>query len=206
MCLHLFQHALLIKEITPKYRRRSMAEKPTNVSVGAPIHAFDTSHASGVSFASLSLIHIYLQHMGREEVDLKLWVDSLGTIAHSELSGIGGPQFLNILEKWRPKLVGKLSELGVPKGRCPGSMLIREAILKACGRWNFPVESEYLCHCRGIKTSIVDRAVITGAHRAEEVSSQTSAGTGCGTCWEDIKSVIAYRLGGSKAKAKTKAS
>ena len=83
------------------------------------------------------LIHINLCHPGREEVDLKLWVDSQGVIERSELSGIGGPKLLDILDEWRPKLVGVLSQLETPKGRESGYILIREALLKACGEWIF---------------------------------------------------------------------
>ena len=150
--------------------------------------------------ASENLIHIKLHHPGSEEIDLKLWIDSQGAILRSKLSGIGGPELLDILEEWRPKLVGDLHQLKIPNGQKSGHILIREALLKACGKWNFPIMTEYLCHCRGIKTATVDRAVITGAHTPQEVTRRTSASTGCGTCQPDVESVIDYRLGlnGSK--------
>lgn len=140
------------------------------------------------------LININLHYPGRGEVNLELWVDSQGLIVHSTLSGVGGPELLEILDEWRPKLVGSLHQVEVPKGQKLGQVLLREALLKSCGKWDFPVREEYLCHCRGVKTTAVDLAVITGSHNPTEVAKQTSASTGCGTCQAHIEAVIAYRL------------
>lgn len=142
---------------------------------------------------SPQLIHIFLGHEGREELDLKLWVH-LGTIKSSQLSGIGGPELLDLLEIWRPKLVGQLCDLEVPLGSEVGAIFLREAILKACGKWKFPVDSEYLCHCRMVSTTTIDLAIIRGAHTPQEVSDRTSASTGCGTCQVNVEEVISYRL------------
>ena len=142
----------------------------------------------------LKLIHISLKHPGREELEMKLWLNTQGLIENSELSGIGGPNLLDQLEKWRPKLEGGLADLELPQGHSPGEILLREALLRARGEWHFPVEGEKLCHCRGVKTSIVDLAVIMGSHQTLDVSRQTSAGTGCGTCQPQIQEIIDYRL------------
>ena len=147
------------------------------------------------------LIHISLKLTGRNELDLKLWVNAQGVVERSELSGIGGPQALDSFEEWRPKLVGRLESLEIPNGGSPTEVLLREALLKVRGEWSFPVEGECLCYCRGVKTSIVDGAVIMGGHSPLEVSRQTSAGTGCGTCFSRIQEVIDYRLDRKKKLA-----
>ena len=146
--------------------------------------------------AKENLIHVHLHHPGREEIDLKLWVSSEGVIQKSQLSGIGAPELLDLLEQWRPKLVGDIYHLETPQGEphSPGSLLLREALLKAIGKWNFPIKSEYLCHCRSVKTTVVDQAIVRGAHTPQEVTRRTSASTGCGTCQPDVEAMIHYRL------------
>ncbi|MCB0386481.1 MAG: (2Fe-2S)-binding protein, partial [Bdellovibrionales bacterium] len=90
---------------------------------------------------------------------------------------------------------GNIGQIPLPEGSSTGAMLLREVILKAQGKWQYPYEHEELCHCRVVATSKVDAAILTGAHDPRDVSKQTSASTACGTCRPDVEAIIAYRLG-----------
>lgn len=73
-------------------------------------------------------------------------------------------------------------------------ILLREFAQKAQGQWQFPYKEEELCHCRGVSLKIVDEAILNGAHSPEAVSRRTSASTSCGTCRQDVKNIIRYRV------------
>lgn len=143
-------------------------------------------------------VSIEVQLSGRDSIQLDLTLVD-GLIADFRLAGIGCPELLKLLTDWRvrlkPCLRGAIWDLPIPEGVSHVDMLLREAILKAQGRWSFPYGEEELCHCRGVATEKVDEAVIGGCHTVAEVSRQTSAGTSCGTCQPDIEAVIRFRLG-----------
>lgn len=149
--------------------------------------------------ADLKLIHVRLGYPDREELCLKLWVNLEEEVVRSELSGVGGPEFLALLERWRPQLSGPLNQLPIPQGKKLPEILLREALLKVLGQWNFPVKRKLLCSCRRVKTSVVDWAVTSGAHTPREVTCRTSASTGCGTCQPAVQEIIDYRLSVKKS-------
>ncbi len=115
-------------------------------------------------------------------------------ISEAHLEAVGCLDLLRLVEKWRPLFKGKIDEVPLPQGRDHASILMRELILKAQGRWNFPYQEEELCHCRGIPTAKVDAAIISGCHTLEAIRAATSANTSCGTCRLDVESVLEYRL------------
>lgn len=83
----------------------------------------------------------------------------------------------------------------LPEGDSHVDLFLREFILKTRGQWKLPYNEVELCHCRNIATSVVDRAIVNGAHTGVEVSRQTSASTGCGTCRATVEKLIDYRCG-----------
>lgn len=117
-------------------------------------------------------------------------------------------QFLN--GKWSFQVIGcrKLEEVvagscdpnlspekwTLPPGDDHASMLVRELILKAQKKWQFPISTSEICHCRSVSTETVDEAVLMGARSIDLISKRTSAGTSCGTCSEDLEKVLCYRL------------
>ena len=138
-------------------------------------------------------LKVSAQVLGRDEIHIEANVQG-ETLSSVRLSGIGCPALLRLLAKWRPLLVGSLKALPVPDGRDHSSILLREAILRLKGEWNFPYKEEELCHCRAIPCLRVDAAIVYGASTAEEVARLTSAGTGCGTCRRDTEEIIKYRI------------
>lgn len=84
----------------------------------------------------------------------------------------------------------------LPEGDSHVDLLLREFIMKVRGEWDFPYKDEETCHCRIIPTSVVDHAIINGAHHTAQVSRETSASTACGTCRPDVQKMIDYRLRG----------
>ena len=91
-----------------------------------------------------------------------------------------------------------LNKWTLPMGVSHEELLLKEALLKLQGQWQYPYEHEELCHCRAITTKKVDEAILMGAHTPEKVSRQTSASTACGTCRTDVEKIIAYRLTGER--------
>lgn len=115
-------------------------------------------------------------------------------IVSAKLSGVGGVELLRRLADWRKILIGNLDAVDLPKGRSRSVMLLRELILRAQGQWKFPYPEDELCHCRAVKTAVVDDAILNGCHDALQVARETSAGTSCGACKTDSEAVIRYRL------------
>lgn len=130
---------------------------------------------------------------GRDELRLELQVVN-GEIASAALSGRGCTEFLKLLQAWRPKLSGQLSALEAPAGNSHAEILLREAVLKAKGEWDFPYKDEELCHCRAVATAKVDAAIVAGCRTTREIARETSAGTSCGSCRVDVESIINYRI------------
>jgi NAD(P)H-nitrite reductase large subunit len=127
-------------------------------------------------------VSLYLELNGRE-------------IVSGRLFGTACTSLLKLMAEWRPKLKGSVDQIPLPKGEDHASILIRELVLKAQGRWDYPYKDEELCHCRAVATSKVDASIIAGCKTASAVSRETSAGTSCGSCKPDIDAVLRYRLG-----------
>ncbi len=131
---------------------------------------------------------------GRDHLQLNLQVDAHGLITHAQLRGLGCPELMRLVAQWRPRLTGQLHEIATPEGEGHADLLMRELIWRAQGKWAPPYRDEEICHCRSIATHSVDEAIVAGAHTPQEVSRQTSASTGCGTCRPNVEEMIAYRL------------
>ena len=131
---------------------------------------------------------IKLQIPGREELTL----DVSG--GQPKLTGIGDLSFLKLLKEYRQHLTAGIEKLPIPKGNSTGELMLREAILRAQGKWDFPFKEEETCHCRVISTEKVNQAILVGAHTSREVSEMTSASTACGTCRPDVEAMIDYRV------------
>lgn len=128
----------------------------------------------------------------RDSVELSL--EAAGSIKTlSGLQGVGCHKFLSLIKEWRQHLKSDIKTVPLPKGEDHSAMLLREVIMKAKGEWSYPYKEEEMCHCRSIPAAIVDGAIVSGCHTVEKVGIETSAGTACGTCREDILKSIAYR-------------
>ena len=87
-----------------------------------------------------------------------------------------------------------ISHWAIPSGNSISEILVRELILKVTGSWAFPLDQEELCHCRAIRTSRVDQAIVIGAHHVAKIRRMTSANTACGTCLPEIEKILQFRL------------
>lgn len=131
---------------------------------------------------------------GREELNLELDTDGAGYIHSAKVSAVGNWTFLKLVQELRKNLHGDIASVPRPIGNSTGSLLIREALLRARGLWSPPYVDEETCHCRSVATSIVDLAIVSGAHTPRQVSAETSASTACGTCRPNVEAMITYRL------------
>lgn len=145
------------------------------------------------SLPQTQTINVEVAQPARDRVTLSIEVRDDGDIASGSISAIGCTDLLVLVEEWRKYMRGPLAALSLPLGDGHASMLLREAILRAKGEWDFPYKDEELCHCRAIPTAKVDAAVISGCHTVDAVKRATSASTSCGTCRPDVERVIAYR-------------
>jgi bacterioferritin-associated ferredoxin len=139
-------------------------------------------------------VDISVSLAARDELRLRLKITN-GEVVESHLSGIGCTELLEQIVAWRPFFKGPLGQLPLPEGPGHAQVMLRELILKAQGRWNFPYKEEELCHCRAVPTKKVDDAIIGGCHTVDAVKRATSASTSCGTCRPDIENILSYRLG-----------
>lgn len=130
---------------------------------------------------------------GRDELTLELSLQQ-DQITSASLTGIGCTQLLNLLVQWRPLLKGTLSEIPIPTDLDHASLLLKQLLLQAQGKWAPPYQDEELCHCRRVATQVVNAAIISGCHTPELVSKKTSASTSCGTCRPDVEAQIQYVL------------
>jgi bacterioferritin-associated ferredoxin len=150
--------------------------------------------STAAKLPNLDHIEIDVALKARDSLSLSLDVDD-GSIIQSHLRGRGCSELLKLLTEWRPKIKGQLQDLELPKGESHAAMMMRELILKAQGKWNFPYKEDEVCHCRAVPTSVVDGAILGGCKTSTEVSRETSASTSCGTCRPDVEAILRYRQG-----------
>ena len=136
----------------------------------------------------MSETKVQLAIPGREELSLDVSGEK------PLLTGVGDLAFLKLLKDYRVKLESGLDLVQPPEGKSTGELMLREAILRAQGKWDFPFKEDETCHCRVVSTEKVNQAILVGAHTPREVSEMTSASTACGTCRPDVEAMIEYRL------------
>ncbi|MEM7645445.1 MAG: (2Fe-2S)-binding protein [Pseudomonadota bacterium] len=110
------------------------------------------------------------------------------------MKAIGGLPFLKMSQEMKEKLETPLASVEAPPGNEPSALIWQEILQRLKDQWPTPVEHEELCHCRRVLTETVDRAIVYGANTVEKVRQRTSANTGCGTCLEDVKSLLERRV------------
>lgn len=133
-------------------------------------------------------------HEGRENLKLQLEINENNAITSCQMEAIGCLEFLKLSQIMKKRLDGPISQLNPPTGKDHSSMIWREVVYRIKEEWHLPVKHEELCHCRKVTTQEVDRAIVYGAHNIEDIRQRTSANTGCGTCKEDVSSMISNRL------------
>lgn len=69
-------------------------------------------------------------------------------------------------------------------------ILINEFILKAKAHFKLAYEPEELCHCRMVPAEKVYNSIKQGCRSIEDVGRATLAGTGCGSCRDDIQKLL----------------
>ncbi len=96
------------------------------------------------------------------------------------------------------RLIAKMNALKIKFGNNPvlwnlieptkslDDLLINEFILKCQGQFKFAYEHTELCHCRMVPTDRVFEAIKQGCCNIEEIGRSTLAGTGCGSCRDDM--------------------
>lgn len=138
-------------------------------------------------------IDIAIGFPAREKLRLQIKTQN-GQITAATLSGVGCRATLEMMKEWRPKLTGALADVPLPQGNDHSSLMLRELLLKAQGRWQYPYDEDEMCHCRAVPTRVVDAAIVSGCHHLPSIRAATSASTSCGACGVDIQKAIAYRL------------
>lgn len=78
----------------------------------------------------------------------------------------------------------------IQKVETASDILINEWLNKLNGIETARYTDEELCHCRRVKTENVISAIKQGCSTVIEVGKATRAGTNCGSCHENIKSLI----------------
>jgi bacterioferritin-associated ferredoxin len=107
---------------------------------------------------------------------------------------VGCPEFLTLMRKYQVQFGNNPELWPFPQGTSHGELLLKEVLMKMRGEWIYPYADLEICHCRAVPTEVVDQAIIAGAHNNTTVSRRTSASTACGTCRDDVKKIIDFRL------------
>lgn len=128
--------------------------------------------------------------LGRDEIEIDVSGDD---VSSAKIKVIGCTETLSLVRKYQIQHGADCSKWPLPKGESHSEILLREVLMKLAGTWQFPYEHEELCHCRAVRTQIVDQAIIAGALDPETVSRRTSASTACGTCRPDVQKIIEFR-------------
>ncbi len=128
---------------------------------------------------------------GRDEIQLSFGDDN----KMQKIQVVGCTDLLSLVRKYQIQFGQDLLTWPLPKGVSHSELLLKEVLLKAQGKWEFPFKDLEICHCRNVQTEVVDQAIVAGAHQSEVVSRQTSASTACGTCRLDVEKIISFRLG-----------
>lgn len=177
------------------------------MSKSAPSRAKKSSESDlgeGDNSPSLSPLHtkrLQVDLRGRDRFEVDFSFDDSGSPKGIRLVSVSGCSALetklrsvieniNALQKWPESL----------EGRDHASILVRELLMRAMGKFERPYAEAELCHCRAVPTDIVDRAIVGGCHTTGMVARMTSAGTSCGTCKPDTEKLIAFRLNESLVK------
>lgn len=162
----------------------------------------------GKQVANQAFRQIEVLFLGRDRVQATFTFSSSSEhspLANIEFKGSGCGPFLQALEDFKKRIFAlpeknrvihgdETFDLQVSAGADHSSILIRELVLRLRGSFELPYREEELCHCRGVPTAVVDRAIIGGCHTIQSVARMTSAGTSCGTCKPDTESLISFRL------------
>lgn len=130
---------------------------------------------------------------GRDRLEMEYEITN-GNIVVSSFSVMGCLPFLKAAKAMKESMTGPIAQIVVPSGKDHVSLLLQEVLRKVRGEWQFPYNELLLCKCRSIATTIVDEAIVAGAHDHVRVGICTSAGTSCGTCKKDIETLLQYRL------------
>lgn len=131
--------------------------------------------------------------VGRDQLKVEYEVVN-GQIEVSSFCVVGCLPFLEAAGRLKGAMKGDLSLIPAPKGSDHVALLLQELVLSLKGNWALPYTESLLCKCRSVPTTVVDQAIVAGAHDAPSVGLRTGAGTSCGTCKKDIESLILYRL------------
>lgn len=132
-------------------------------------------------------------HPGREEVHLE-WSLEKDQLTDVSMKVIGSLPFLRYSQDIKKTLAGPLDQVPLPVEKTSFALIWREVILKIQNKWEAPIPDGDLCHCRKVSGEKVARAIVYGAHSLNELRLRTSANTGCGTCLNDVQSILDYYL------------
>jgi bacterioferritin-associated ferredoxin len=130
----------------------------------------------------------------REWIEISLITNSAGLVEAAEIHALGCHELTGVLSDVQKALIGKPLNQIHWEGSSHADLLVSETFLKLQNKFELPVKEFELCHCRKIPTTVVDNAIVLGAHTPEKVRAWTSASSGCGTCRPEVEKLIQFRL------------
>lgn len=110
------------------------------------------------------------------------------------ISFVGCVEFSEIMFKFKKNFGPDIKKWPLPQGHSHSELIIKELILKLTNKWDYPYKDSEICHCRHVPTSVVDNAIIQGAHTLDLASQWTGCSTACGTCKPDVEKIIQFRI------------
>jgi bacterioferritin-associated ferredoxin len=132
----------------------------------------------------------------RAELESRDWIEITESEGQYQLRASGCSELQQLLELFKSKYGPALKTWPLPGGVTHSELLLKEALQKMRGQFQFPYAHEEICHCRAVATRTVDQAILSGCHSLEALRKTTSANTACGTCHTEIELLLHFRLGG----------
>ena len=135
----------------------------------------------------------------RSEIPGREWVEFEISLTGGNVTSViwhaqGCHLLLSAAEKFAHDLADQnLQNSNLKFGNHHSALMISEIYDKLLDRWVKPEEIE-ICHCRKIDKSVINEAILLGAHTPEKVRAWTTASSGCGTCRPEVQKLIDEKL------------
>lgn len=115
-------------------------------------------------------------------------------LVDNEVSCTGSYQVVERLQKYKNEYGADPKQWPVKPVQDDYDIMINEFILKCQDQYRISYSHAEMCHCRTVPTETVIQSIKQNCHTVKEISRNTKAGTGCGTCVPNIKVLLSEIL------------
>lgn len=111
-------------------------------------------------------------------------------LTEGEISCAGSYQIVERLKSYKNEFGNDPAKWPIKPVQDNYDILINEFILKCRNQYQISYAHEEMCHCRTVPTETVIQSIKQNCRTVKEISRNTKAGTGCGTCVPNLKILL----------------